>query len=447
VLIWLLIRPWKEGLIIGAVGLLTIGLLYLFPSKDIVQSAQKFFSNIKNRMAQVESFKPMPVREYVKAVGQDTGITIKNGQVFVDVPYAHRYEDDEVPLQFNNPNANLSQSQPLVGLPNPKTLIPPVIVPPSHDLEYWKNSNLTIQSGINRESQQDYSQSGFQTYDKCATMERVQDTMEGFSMKGSDPDYRRQRREPTYATQDPSGGSGSSGFSGLNIACGYEPKQIDTGLPINYSAGQAETNPVFSTFNRNLYTQTIEPSVYYRNEVNEPIGASLGISLTPQIGKTRLQHDSQGLTYTEGIEQGQSIEPYVSGLTERDIYDPRFSGYGTSYRSYIDKTTGQPRFMYGDVDSVRMPNYLVRSNIDIQPQADHYGTIPMGNERGNPLTGSMHEIANQSYTDSVIEHRTSMMESLMRKRNSEMWQLRKAPLSRGGQRMMGGMSLRGAPIS
>lgn len=446
VIIWLLIRPWKEGLIIGVVGLITIGSLYLFPQKDdIVQNAQKFFSNIKNRMYRVESFKPMTVKQYVTETPRESGITIKNGQVFVDVPASRRYENSSFSLQFNSPTANLSQSQPLAGKPNPKTLIPPVMVPPSHDLEYWKNSNLTIQSGINRESQQDYFQSGFETYADCASRSRTPDTIEGFSMKGSDPDYRRQRREPTYSTQDPSGGSGSSGFAGLNVACGYDPKQVDSGLPINYSAGQAESNPVFNTFNSNLYTQNIGSSVYYKNEVNEPIGASIGISLTPQIGKTRLQHDPQ-LIYTEGIEQGQPIEPYTSGITESDIYDPRFSGYGTSYRSYIDRTTGQPRFMYDDVNSVRMPNYLVRSKIDTQPAADHYGTIPVGNERGNPLTGNMHEIANQSYTDSVIEHRTSMMESLMRKRNSEMWQLRKAPLSRGGQRMMGGMSMRGAPI-
>ena len=51
-------------------------------------------------------------------------------------------------------------------------------------------------------------------------------------------------------------------------------------------------------------------------------------------------------------------------VTESDIYDPRFNGYGTSYRAYTDENIGQTRFYYDDINSVRMPNYIVRSNID-----------------------------------------------------------------------------------
>ena len=130
--------------------------------------------------------------------------------------------------------------------------------------------------------------------------------------------------------------------------------------------------------------------------------------------------------------------PEAPTINESNVYDPRFSGYGTSYRAYTDDNIGQTRFYYDDVDAIRMPNYIVRSNIDFAPFADSYGPIPGGDEFGNKNNPDIRALANDAFLQSAITQRTSLQESLMRKRNSEMWQLRKAP--RGGQqRMMGGL--------
>jgi hypothetical protein len=81
-----------------------------------------------------------------------------------------------------------------------------------------------------------------------------------------------------------------------------------------------------------------------------------------------------------------------------------------------------------------MPNYIVRSEIDTLPFADHYGEIEKGDEFGNKYNSRIRDLANDAFTRSAIQFRTDMSERLMRKRNSEMWQQRQAPISTYGQR-------------
>jgi hypothetical protein len=85
-----------------------------------------------------------------------------------------------------------------------------------------------------------------------------------------------------------------------------------------------------------------------------------------------------------------------------------------------------------------MPNYVVRSDIDHQPFADQYGPIPEGDSKGNQYNSVIKALANDAFLQGSIQFRTELQERLMRKRNSEMWQLRKAPVSTGGQKMAGG---------
>ena len=91
--------------------------------------------------------------------------------------------------------------------------------------------------------------------------------------------------------------------------------------------------------------------------------------------------------------------------------------------------TGQTRFYYKDVDAIRMPNYISRSKVDTNTWADKYGPTPEGFEHGNPNTHNIHKLANNAFHDATIEQRTSLMQSLMRKRNAELYQQRLFPLS------------------
>ena len=128
--------------------------------------------------------------------------------------------------------------------------------------------------------------------------------------------------------------------------------------------------------------------------------------------------------------------------TEANVYDPRFTGHGTYYRSYIDDLVGQPKFYYDDINTIRMPNYIVRSKIDTQPFADSYGSVKDGEEKGNKYTSDIKTLVNYAFCQDAIDHRRDISELLMRKRNNELRQLRNAPISLNNVRMLGGNGFR-----
>ncbi len=65
----------------------------------------------------------------------------------------------------------------------------------------------------------------------------------------------------------------------------------------------------------------------------------------------------------------EQILPYERQTHLSDLYDPRFTGYGTSSRSYLEPVTGQVRFYYDDIDSYKRPNYISRSKVDFIPSS------------------------------------------------------------------------------
>jgi hypothetical protein len=223
----------------------------------------------------------------------------------------------------------------------------------------------------------------------------------------------------------------------VNTMCGYDPKQIESNLPSNLASGNCERDDDMKQYNKNLFTQIIQPDVYTVNEVIEPINANIGISFTQQFEPTTCSRDERDvLTYREHdprVYQPKMV-PYEPDMnvTEADVYDPRFSGYGTSYRAYSDKNIGQTRFYYDDIDAVRMPNYITRSNIDFAKYADSYGPMTEDNKNGNKYTNNIRALAQDTFLRSSLQQRDELMERLMRKRNSEMWQLRKYPKHTSG---------------
>jgi hypothetical protein len=423
-----------------------------------------------------------------------------------DLSNSRRFCNDERSLdaEFNNPEW-MSLNQKLAGPPNPKTKIPPVVVAPSHDLSYWKANNLVTHSATNEETQIDLYQSGYQVSTCCAPTYDCRETcklaiptqnplvhkvplVEGYygpQQSANDLRPPNNPNHPPHGPPRPSGyGGGAAYYSPpqkvgypynqvaenfefpymktsseqellvrpnepgqVNIACGYNPRQLSVaGLPTNYPAGNCPQDPVMKQYNENLYTQTIQPGVYTRNEINEPINANIGISFTQQFQPTTCKSNiwTGEVQYTE--HDPRIIEPVIAepnttmtAATEANVYDPRFSGYGTSYRSYTDDNLGQTRFYYDDVNAIRMPNYVTRSNIDHQPFADSYGPIPEGDAHGNKNNANIRALANDAFLQASIQQRTDLQERLMRKRNGEMYQLRQAPIRTGGQRMMGGM--------
>ena len=224
----------------------------------------------------------------------------------------------------------------------------------------------------------------------------------------------------------------------VNTTCGYNPDQLyKADLPTNLMAGNCEKTKEMKQFNKNLFTQTIQPDIYTYSEIIEPINSNIGISFTQQFQPTTCtRKDGKGLTYTEHDPRIYQPEPkpmeLPSNVTEADVYDPRFSGYGTSYRAYNDNNIGQTRFYYDDIDAVRMPNYITRSNIDFAPYADKYGPLQADNKSGNKFNSNIRSLAQDTFLRSSLQQRTELQSRLMRKRNNELWQLRKKPMSTMG---------------
>jgi len=478
----LILLQFKYSVLFLLLSLLMIIILYFLQIKQMDNFRTESYNGVPN-------YHTLPK---LRRTGEKVTRTPQSCTICDDSFYLDKAPDS--PGVFNNPNY-VSKNQRLVGGPNPKTLIPPVVTPPSSDLSYWRTTNLVDHSAINSMSQIDLYQSGYFESDCCPSnldksytkynheYEVILQDPKGSTplidrgenliridlleekkkernklKKGKEQTETKEEFEYTYPylktnNKSPETKIGSVVIPNepgmVNVNCGYNPDQLfSAGLPTNYPAGNCEKDPAMKIYNENLFTQTIQPGVYTRNEINEPINSNIGISFQQQFEPTTIttDPDSGDLLFTEHdprIIEPIEIKPNVdimTAATEANVYDPRFSGYGTSYRSFTERVTGQPRFYYDDIDAIRMPNYIVRSDIDNQPFADKYGPIPEGDEFGNKWNADIRTLADDAWLGGSLQFRTELQERLMRKNNANAWQQRQAPIRTGGQRMLGGMS-------
>ena len=364
---------------------------------------------------------------YTYSYGKKSLPTGKN--VKVNLPTTYRFCNDEKSLDVNNTDY-VSINQKLAGNANPKTLIPPVMVPRSHNLDYWKNNNLVTHSAVNEQTNFDAYNSGYQISTCCGSLiDKYQIPTKNISKPNLVENY-----EYTPYLKDI-----DDNYGHINNTCGYNSSQLqETNLPNNFISGNCQQEPSMKEYNKNIFTQTIQPGVYTNNEVIEPINSNIGISFTQQFQPVSCQTDkNENVLYTEHDPKIYKHKPVYSEhnpLNYANMYDPRFTGYGTSYRAYTDENIGQTRFYYDDIDAIRMPNYITRSKIDHEPFADSYG--PLNNSRGNPYNSDIRALANNAFLDSSLEFRTGLQERLMRKNNAVRWQRRLAPINTSSGRML-----------
>lgn len=365
--------------------------------------------------------------------------------------------DKDIPIPgYDSPNIvqnqpNMSANQRLVGPPNPKTFISPVVVPPIADLDYWKSNNLTVLSNINKESQKELFQNGYVSTSNCGNAcdslplvgtygeytkrfseykplhQRIPPKVE--NPKVENPKVENPKVEKIVENFLPEYGELIG--ENINISCGYNAKNLDVNLPSNSVASECEKDEIFSEFNKNLYTQNVGENMFDINQINEPINSLIGISLQQPFEPVTYHINKYGeKIFTEHdpniFKQKKVITPLETVRTD-NVYDPRSYGYGTSYRAYENELLGQPRFMYDDINAVRMPNYITRSNIDHNSFADTYGPMKEDQEFGNKYNSDIRRMANKAFIDDTTQFREEMSQRLMRKRNSELWQTRKYP--------------------
>lgn len=408
-------------------------------------------------------------------------------------PHTFRFCDDWRKLEFNN-NFK-SSNQALVGPPNPRTKVAPIVAAPCMDLSFWKNNDLVTFPWINNETNVDLYQSGFVSSTCCGnteneylvpenqrlasnsnkyvkvpdlkpltdlgeTDESLGEYIDQYEEYQDDEEENQSNIKEEYCggcstTSSQNGpvrnhkhssvkygeeidsrndGTGPTEVSGLvNMQCGYNPYQLEVNLPTNLATGSCEKTPEMANFNNNVFTQTIQPGVYTKSDIIEPINSNIGISYTQQFPPVTCEMTKNGGSlYTShdpnlvDIKVPDDSFEVSQATTNANIYDPRHSGYGTSYRSYTEEVTGQTRFAYDDINAIRMPNYITRSNIDFEPFADTYG--PMKNSDGNEFNSKIRALAEDSWLRNSLKFRNEIQERAMRKINANAWQQRVAPI-------------------
>lgn len=425
-----------------------------------------YYASSKQHHAVTENFDPILRDPPVLSSRDDKGeFTFKNERkVFCN---------DFKPLVFDD--TYLSVNQQLAGCANPKTYVKPIISAPSHELDEWRATDLVRHSAINDTTNFDAFRSGY----------------EGDNYTGScDMNYR---------------GYGAAQYQLPQKCpeCAYVPCMCS----VKDKSTSDRVNDVL--------TQTIQPGVYQRSMMDEPINSNIGISWTQQFNPMLINDNCSFVKYTaldgnipvnrygtgnsgdDGtaspsndrpyyeppspkyppghqhllgwqspldddnyrnfyLEQNTDTYPHTTGFhpstydnkrncltldkllknekkytgnerenyqSESNIFDPRFTGYGSDDRGYVDNITGQPRFFYSDLDSIKMPNFVARSNVDIFPWATQYGP-----DAGVQTGDGYKQMGNNAFLDASIKFRTELQERLLRKRNAELWQRRVAPI-------------------
>jgi hypothetical protein len=338
--------------------------------------------------------------------------------------YSKNYNGD--PIQ-----TNISANQKLVGQANPKTMVQPVIPTPIYDFEVWQPNDFVIPTGINNQQNQELYLNGYESnFETFATSQPEQVLQFGPEFVPKKEQIREnfilEEEKPIILNTD-----NYENISSLpvDMECSYQPKNLNYNLPSNYQATEEEYET--SQYNKDLFTIPIQPGIYTKSQVNQPDASmsNLGISYTQPFLPVTYQKEDNFNTFIELDPLQNKIienEPGKPKLpSRRDIYDPRNTGYGTQYRTYIEPVTGQPRFYYNDIDQQNNNGYLTRNNIDFADFGTSTGAYPFN----KPLEGNaLYNYSDETFGNSILGYRTELQQRLMKKNNNREWQQRIAPI-------------------
>lgn len=339
--------------------------------------------------------------------------------------------------RFNSPNQQLAG-----GIqPNPKTLTPPTIAAPVFAFDFWSN-NETVATAINDSTYQEMYQSGYLGSSTCGSnvpnpVRVCSITDASVSVSGSGDGIVEGFSSNPHSSQMRCNQTNASNYSQQScqqnlLGCTYNTEQLAKhNIPVNQIAGQCQKRDALNEYNKNLYTQMMTDDTYIRNDVIEPVSSNMGITYAQQFHPTSTSKDGKTMIIRNDCDF--IPEPQAEKLpfpTNANVYDPRSFGYGTSYRGYVDDLTGQPRFTYDDVDAVRRPRYIVRSNIDRAIWAQSYGDIDEKHVGNIPYKVG-HAMAHEQFMIDTLEQRNQIQQSVSTNYANKIgWQRRIAPLSR-----------------
>ena len=325
---------------------------------------------------------------------------------------------------------NISANQKLVGQANPKTMVQPVIPTPIYDFEVWQPNDFVIPTAINDQQNQELYLNGYESNFETFAKSQPKDVLQfgpPFIQKNLEPIKENYSRdEPIYLNTD---NYETVTNSPIDMQCSYQPENLNHNLPSNYQATEEEYKT--KEYNKNLFTIPIQPGIYTKSQVNQPDASmsNLGISYTQPFEPLTYQKEDNYNTFIELDPLQNKILPTKPSKPEmplrRDIYDPRTTGYGTQYRTYIEPVTGQPRFYYKDIDQQNNGAYITRNKIDFANFGTSTGAYPFD----KPLEGNaLYNYADETFGTSMLGYRTELQQRLMHKNSNREWQQRLAPI-------------------
>lgn len=375
----------------------------------------------------------LPIEDWVKIP--------KGNDLRIQTQSQYRFCNDAKDIYYDN--RMFSTNQALAGGANPKTTQKPVIIPPSHAWDFW-SEDYVVPSHINDSTHQELFLSGYVGSSTCGSdlSQPPPSTCRTKEQQGvSNPvpiieNYNRLYPHPAVPASQGQhqwiNGAGTPGDMVDDVV--YNPEQMmKHNIPSNLPAGACEQESIFDEYNKNLHTQMFGPNEFVQHEVIEPIHANMGITHTQQLPPMTYEQDINGVKYVS--HDSRVIPPQPQPIPQQpiadhsNVYDPRSFGYGTSYRSYVHDLTGQPRFFYDDITSVRRPNFIVRSNIDHAKWAQSYGPMDT-NQAGEVAYQAGHQLAENQFLQDTLQQRGELQERAMRKKNAESWQRRQFPIRR-----------------
>lgn len=366
---------------------------------------------------------------------------VNNNPSLVDVKQAHNWCFPDLVLG----NETASVNQKLTGnRANPKTEAIPVIPPPMYEPENWSPNDFVVPWKINDQRRQELYQNGYMTWDKEIPRKKIEEDM--FQKYACVPSKPKDIREdfPLYSESDydlpPDRTFLNATYSNrladnvMDTANGYYPENARYNYPVNMPP--TEKMKQMSEYSKNLYSIPLQPNVYTRSQVNQPDASmyNLGISFTQPHLPYECKMDDRGNMLIDEYDPNQYPSEYLlkgrdqygkDEIPRNEIYDPRLTGYGTSYRSYNDPLTGQPRFYYDDIDAHTQYNYITRNKIDFTNFAPRTGPYD-----DNVPEEDVRTLADETFHNNMMKQRTELQYRLMAKNSHREWQQRMAPLNK-----------------
>ena len=303
----------KKSFIFLIISLLFIIILYYIQKRTMNQKESYEYNNFSNPNEQSKKSDKSAIVTYMDNLTTNY-LNNNNTKTLNNVDL----------LQETN-STYVSYNQKLAGKANPKTLINPIIADRATDLDCWRKNNLVNHSHINSRSHHDEYLSGYKI-SNCHNSPYTKETHQNNS--------NHSHLECVNNIEYPYNIQNNSRNIHSNT---YQLSEYN--LPSNLPVGNCELNPGMKEYNKNLFTQNIQPDIFTYNELIEPINSNIGISLTQQFNPKTSFIDQNGTNYIEHDPltfSSKTKNKTHTGIPEYDIYDPRFTGYGTSYRSYTD---------------------------------------------------------------------------------------------------------------